>query len=66
MTEVGNGGESLLAMNEVGDDSYSEPHFSQHSLIRTLFKMFCWEFCTFHLLAMISVVCKMTSPQLLR
>ncbi|XP_048752627.2 ATP-binding cassette sub-family C member 3-like isoform X3 [Ostrea edulis] len=61
-----NAGESLLVMNDVGDNTHPEYHPSHHSLLRTLIKMFGWEFLMFHLLAMFRVVCKMTSPQLLR
>ncbi|XP_056008627.1 ATP-binding cassette sub-family C member 3-like [Ostrea edulis] len=59
-------GQSLLAMNDVGDSTQPEYHPSNHSLLRTLIKMFGREFLMFHLLAMITVVCKMISPQLLR
>jgi hypothetical protein len=66
MTVSDNVGESLLEMNSVRDSTHPKSHSSRHSLIRTLLKMFGWEFCMFHSLAMITVVCKMTNPQLLR
>jgi hypothetical protein len=66
MGMVANGEESLLAVNEVQDNMSPKPHSSQHSLIRTIVKMFGWELCTFHLLSMINVICKMTNTQLLR
>ncbi|XP_056008623.1 multidrug resistance-associated protein 1-like isoform X2 [Ostrea edulis] len=66
MPVLENAGESLLAMNEFGDNTHPEYHPSHHSLLRTLIKMFGREFLMFHLLAMIRVVCKFTNPQLLR
>ncbi|XP_048752639.2 ATP-binding cassette sub-family C member 3-like isoform X2 [Ostrea edulis] len=66
LSALENVGESLLAMNDVGDNTYPDSRASQHSLVKTLMKMFGGEFLMFHLLAMIIVVCKMTSPQLLR
>jgi hypothetical protein len=66
MSERDDAGESLLAMNEIGEKFLSGTHASHHSLIRTLIRLFGWEFLLFHLLAMIRVACKMISPQLLR